>query len=216
MGFGSLHEMVVDDIPSKIGLFVVDNFDNKKMQLKLKNFNILITPDLIHEMLGVPIGGQDINDLVKNKEVAGSLSRKWYDQFNNRYPTPAKVSEAITESKVDGDLFKMNMLVLFSNFFGLAGTGGQCRTSKIVPYINEETEIENIDWCKYVYDCLKESKDGWKKDDPNSYYAGALTVLIVSVYICILYTLFVSPLFTCEKVICIVKIKIFFSIVKIV
>ena len=34
MGFGSLYDMAIQDIPGKIGLFVVDNFEPSEMKLK--------------------------------------------------------------------------------------------------------------------------------------------------------------------------------------
>lgn len=177
MGFGSLYEMDIEELSGKIGPFVVDNFEPTEMKLKCKNYDILITAEFIHKVLGVPTGGVDIKDLVKNREEEDSISKKWYSQFPNRNPTPNRVVEIIRQTKVEGIMFKMSILVLFSNILGLAGLGGQCRPNLIVPYITEETKIDNIDWCKYVLDSLKESKEGWKKEDKNSYYAGPLTAL---------------------------------------
>ena len=205
MGFGSLYGMDIDELSGKIGLFVVDNFEPTEMKLKCQNYDILITAESIHKVLGVPIGGLPINDLVKNREVEGSISKRWYSQFPTRNPTPNKVADFIIETKVEGIMFKMSILVLFSNILGLAGLGGQCRPSLIVPYITEETKIDKIDWCKYVLDCLKISKVGWKKDDKNSYYAGPLTALIVSAYISILCNLFFSQYSHVKKILCIVE-----------
>nr|GEW85528.1 hypothetical protein [Tanacetum cinerariifolium] len=77
-----------------------------------------------------------------------------------------------------GILFKLNFLVLFSNAMGLFEKGGQCMPGKsIIGYVNEETKIENLDWCKYVCMCLKMSKINWIRDSENSYYSGPLTAL---------------------------------------
>ena len=198
MGFGSLFYMAVEDLPGRIGLFVVENFVPEQMKIKLKNYDIQISPDLIHEMLGVPLGGMDIKKLVKNKKKENSLSKTWYSKFNKNTPTPSQIARFITENKVEGLIFKLSILVIFSNVMGLGGAGGQSRPQQILNYIIEETKIEEIDWCKYVFDCLKDSKKNW-----NNYYAGPIVVLIVSVnfdtllffFLSFIYYIFIHPVF---------------------
>ncbi|GJT34500.1 RNA-directed DNA polymerase, eukaryota [Tanacetum coccineum] len=177
IGFGFMIEMATEEIPVKIAHFVVDKFDADLMKLKLEHDVISITPDLVYKVLGVPLGGEDINNINKlGREDVTTLA--WYNQFNRRNPIPKKVYDKIKESEMGGILFKLNFLVLFSNAMGFSGKGGQCMPGKsIVGYINEETRIENMDWCKYVCDCLKMSKTNWIRDDDNSYYSGPLTVL---------------------------------------
>ena len=184
MGFGSLYYMALEEIPVKIGHFVVDSFIAGEMKLKLQDYDIVITPELIHKVLDVPLGGIDFNELPKIK--GSDLSQNWYSQFDGiRYPTPNKIADVIVKTEVEGILFNLNILVLFSNFFGLGGKGGQCRPQQILNYIREDTQIEIIDWCKYVFDCLKVSKENWVRDGPgnqSSHYSGPLTALIVSVH----------------------------------
>nr|GEW02761.1 hypothetical protein [Tanacetum cinerariifolium] len=121
IGFGSMNGMASEEIPGKIAHFVVDNFDDDSMKLKLSNGVISITLELVYKVLGVPLGCEDINRM-------------------NR----------LEKSQMGGILFKLNFLVLFSNAMGLFENGGQCRPGKsIIGYINEETKIENLDWCKY-------------------------------------------------------------------
>lgn len=181
MGFGSLHKMAAEDLPGRIGLFVVDNYVPEKDVIKCKNYDIQIFPDLIHEMLSVPIGGLDIDNLVKIKKTKDSLSEGWYKNFTKRTPTASEVAKYVRESKVEGSMFKLSILVLFSNVMGLAGGGGLCRPQQILDYITEESQIEKIDWCKYVFKCMKESKKNWEKDNVKSHYTGPLLALIVSV-----------------------------------
>lgn len=182
IGFGSLNNIAIEEVPVKIGHYVVDRFIPSEMKIKLRDYDIDITPELIHKVLDVPLGGIDLNDLEK---IRGSdLSQRWYSQFDSiRYPTPHKVAEVIEKTEIDGILFNLNILVLFSNFFGLGGKGGQCKPQEILNYIREDTEIQKIDWCKYVFDCLKVSKEKWVRDvseNKSSHYSGPLTALIVS------------------------------------
>ncbi|GJV93252.1 hypothetical protein Tco_1541065 [Tanacetum coccineum] len=50
----------VDGIPSKIGFYVVDNFNQDKMEIKLKERSIVITQQSIDKMLGLRNEGVDI------------------------------------------------------------------------------------------------------------------------------------------------------------
>nr|GEW99229.1 major facilitator superfamily domain, general substrate transporter [Tanacetum cinerariifolium] len=52
-GFGNFVEFKVDGIPSKLGLYVVDKFDAKKMEIKSAEGSLKITKNLISEMLGI-------------------------------------------------------------------------------------------------------------------------------------------------------------------
>nr|GEX14481.1 hypothetical protein [Tanacetum cinerariifolium] len=60
IGFGNFVEFKVDGIPSKLGLYVVDKFDAKKMEIKLAEGSLKITKNLISEMLGIRNEGIDI------------------------------------------------------------------------------------------------------------------------------------------------------------
>ncbi|GJU50201.1 ulp1 protease family, C-terminal catalytic domain-containing protein [Tanacetum coccineum] len=169
--------MATEEIPVKLAHFVVDKFDSDLMTLKLTNGVIPITPELVYQVLGVPLGGEDINRMDRlGREDVTTL--EWHSQFSRRNPTPKKVYDKIQESQMGGILFKLNFLVLFSNAMGLSGKGGQCMPGKsIIGYINQETRIDNLDWCKYVCKCLKMSKINWIRDCENSYYSGPLTAL---------------------------------------
>nr|GFB70922.1 hypothetical protein [Tanacetum cinerariifolium] len=136
-----------------------------------------ITPELVYKVLGVPLGGEDINRM--NRLGIGDVTTlEWHGQFSNKNPTPKKVFDKIQESQMGGILFKLNFHVLFSNAMGLSGKGGQCRPGKsIIGFINEETKIESLDWCKYICMCLKMSKINWIRDGENSYFSGPLTAL---------------------------------------
>ncbi|GKB16697.1 hypothetical protein Tco_0850620 [Tanacetum coccineum] len=95
---------------------------------------------------------------------------------------PVKIAHFVVD-KFDADLMKLK---LEHDVISITPDLVSCRVQKLTPpnarqdnsgYINEETRIENMDWCKYVCDCLKMSKTNWIRDDDNSYYSGPLTVL---------------------------------------
>nr|GEZ94682.1 hypothetical protein [Tanacetum cinerariifolium] len=63
--FGSMIGMASEEILGKIAHFVIDNFDDDSMKFKLSNGVISITPELVYKVLGVPLGGDNINKMNK-------------------------------------------------------------------------------------------------------------------------------------------------------
>ncbi|KAI3496423.1 hypothetical protein L1887_38784 [Cichorium endivia] len=56
-------------------------------------------------------------------------------------------------------------------------------TPELVKVLRQLVLIDNyaeVDWCKYIVDCLKMRKDLWKRDDKTSYYTGPITVLMLA------------------------------------
>nr|GEZ85047.1 major facilitator superfamily domain, general substrate transporter [Tanacetum cinerariifolium] len=60
IGFADVLEFKCDGIPSKMGFYVVDNFSQHNMEIKLNKRSIEITQELIGEMLGIRNKGVDI------------------------------------------------------------------------------------------------------------------------------------------------------------
>nr|GEX28873.1 hypothetical protein [Tanacetum cinerariifolium] len=73
IGFSSMIGMASEEIPGKIAHFVVDNFDDDSMKLKLSNGVISIIPELVYKVLGVPLGGEDINRMNRLRSQANQL-----------------------------------------------------------------------------------------------------------------------------------------------
>nr|KAJ0188508.1 hypothetical protein LSAT_V11C900499290 [Lactuca sativa] len=63
IGFGPLLNIRVDGSASRIGYYVVNNFDPKHMVLNVDHGEIPINRQLIHDMLGLPLGNTNINSL---------------------------------------------------------------------------------------------------------------------------------------------------------
>nr|GEY68959.1 hypothetical protein [Tanacetum cinerariifolium] len=95
--FGSMIGIASKEIPIKVGHFVVDNFNDDSMKLKLSNGVISITPKLVYKVLGVPLGGEDINRInrLRSEDV---MTLEWHSQFSRKNPTPKKVYDKIQES----------------------------------------------------------------------------------------------------------------------
>ncbi|GKC82100.1 hypothetical protein Tco_1137817 [Tanacetum coccineum] len=62
IGFSSLHNVSIDQLPSKLGWFVVSKFENYMLSLDTGD-KIEVTRHKIHDILGVPVGGYSLFDL---------------------------------------------------------------------------------------------------------------------------------------------------------
>ena len=177
MGFEGLLDMKLDGIPSKIGFYVVDNFNPETMEIKLKNSRILITKQLIGELLGIRNEGRDImDDEIVND---GGVIASWSEQFQEgKDKTTGILKGLIRKSKVADLNFKLNFIVLFTSLMGgVKGKG--ILYSSVLNHIHTETDLSIINWCDYVLRCLKTCKEGWNREMSNSYFLGPLSLLTV-------------------------------------
>nr|GEY51702.1 hypothetical protein [Tanacetum cinerariifolium] len=178
IGFGNFIEFKVDGIPSKLGLYVVDKFDAKKMEIKLAEGALKITKNLISEMLGIRNKGIDImaEEGNRNEEMVSS----WMMQYGNKKDiTPGDIKLRIHKSNSADMNFKLNFIVLFTSVMGQIKTKGFCDL-KILDYIRPDTDMANINWCEYVLRCLQSCKEEWTKGKKNCFFRGPLTFLIMA------------------------------------
>ncbi|GJU67566.1 hypothetical protein Tco_1253825 [Tanacetum coccineum] len=176
IGFGNFVEFKVDGILSKLGLYVVDKFDAKKMELKLAEGSLKITKNLISEMLGIRNEGIDImaEEGKRNEEMVSS----WMKQYGNKKDiTPGDIKLRIRKSNSADMNFKLNFIVLFTSVMGQIKTKGICNL-KILDYISPDIDMANINWCEYVLRCLKSCKEEWTKGKKNCFFRGPLIFLI--------------------------------------
>ncbi|GJW90027.1 hypothetical protein Tco_0167580, partial [Tanacetum coccineum] len=146
LGFGKLLNFKVNSIPSKLGFYVVDNFDDKKMEIQLEQTSIEINMELIADVIGIINKGVDIMDvdIVKDEEML----KNWEEQFGTKKVTPNDMKHMIRKSRVADMNFKLNFIVLFTSL------------------------MEG-----YIWRCLKKCKEGWKRNETNSFFLGPITLL---------------------------------------
>ncbi|KAK1435711.1 hypothetical protein QVD17_01477 [Tagetes erecta] len=176
MGFGSLLEFSCAGIPSKLGHFVVDKFHAQSMKMKLENGDIQITPQLIQHIFRLPCGGTPVESLVakdENKECYVN----WRLQFVKEM-RPSDIVRRIEETEDNGIVFVLNFIILFLNSMVDCKTSGKCKID-VLELFDEDVDFKTVDWCGYIYECLKRCKDGWKRDDIGSYFTGPVTVLML-------------------------------------
>nr|GEY71272.1 hypothetical protein [Tanacetum cinerariifolium] len=147
LGFRKLLKFKVNGIPSKIGFYVVDNFDEERMEMTLENASIEITMESIADMIGINNKGVDILDIDIAKD--DEMIKNWEDQFSNKKVTPNDVKHMISNSRVADMNFKLSFIVLFTSAMGGVKTKGFCDLS-VLEHINMSTDISNINWSNYA------------------------------------------------------------------
>ncbi|KAJ9565459.1 hypothetical protein OSB04_001425 [Centaurea solstitialis] len=179
MGLESIINMTIDGVPYKLGFYVVDILNTKKMSLDMINSSIQITTQSIHDLMGLRLGGLDLED-PNDEDGDESIVDEWKSQFDKPKIRPTDVMKLILETDDASFRFKMNFLVLFVNLMAECTPSGICNVNFISKIKNEEM-IPRIDWCKFIYNKIKQSKQRWKGENRYCFYAGPLT------YITLLY-----------------------------
>ncbi|KAD3641993.1 hypothetical protein E3N88_31217 [Mikania micrantha] len=176
MGFGSLLKFNMDCIPSKMAHFVVDRLKCKRMEIICRGGCLKITPQLIHKLLGLPIGGVKIQSIVP-MEVLDESVGLWRRGYEGRLLATRQIVEKIESSEDENTFeFKMDFLVLFMTVLVECHKNGRVKEG-ILRYITSQTDFSKIDWCDYIFECLRSCKIGWARDDNSSPFNGPLTIL---------------------------------------
>ncbi|GKD17421.1 hypothetical protein Tco_1206579 [Tanacetum coccineum] len=149
----------IDKLPMKLGWFVMSRFKNYKLSFDTGD-QIEVTRSKIHDMLGIPVGGYSLFKL-DERETGDEFVKEWVDQFSPIALKKIRVNDIarkLVESQEIDFLFKVNFLTLFTNTMCKAdGLKGDICLD-VVKRVREDTVISDIDWCGYVYDCLRDSK----------------------------------------------------------
>ncbi|KAI3757971.1 hypothetical protein L6452_05517 [Arctium lappa] len=177
MGLGSFIGMTLDDIPSRLGYFVVNKLDTNNMELRLNHGTIIINEETVHQILKVPIGGIDLATVEPDSQ-SEVLASTWKKQYAKEKMRPTDVMKRILESSDDGVEFKLNFLALFVNSMAeCCGMG--CCTLNFLHRIKNTYMIPRVNWSRYISECLKRSKNRWRNDTYDNFYAGPLTFLML-------------------------------------
>ncbi|KAD3337886.1 hypothetical protein E3N88_33407 [Mikania micrantha] len=84
-----------------------------------------------------------------------------------------KIESSEDENTFD---FKMDFIVLFMAVLVECHKNGRVKEG-ILRYITSQTDFSEIDWCDYIFECLRSCKIGWARDDNSSPFNGPLTIL---------------------------------------
>ncbi|KAK9049314.1 hypothetical protein SSX86_031719 [Deinandra increscens subsp. villosa] len=175
---GHLLKLRMDEIPKKLAHFVVDRFDPKDMVIDLGETKLHINADAVVKVLGLPNSGVLLES--SKKKSTSTLVAGWKARYGTTYISPNQVSKMIKAERkhTQNEYFKLDFISLMVGTLFYAMRSG----SMMLDYmksIDDNTDLGNINWCKFMLSSLKECKKGWKRDGMNSWFVGPLTCLVL-------------------------------------
>ena len=181
--FGFL--LLVDYDPCKpttrLSYYVVDEFRGGTCSIHTMKGVIKITKQTVHDMFGLPCDGvalEDLEECPKDDKIVQDWKKQYLEGDEYKYNNENYL-DRIRESEVADELFKLNFLTLFINTFCETELMG-LRKINFLEKLARCNDIHNIDWCKYMIDCLVRTKYKWKRVDKYCNYIGPQTLLLVS------------------------------------
>nr|GEW38229.1 peptidase C48, SUMO/sentrin/Ubl1 [Tanacetum cinerariifolium] len=82
MGFGDLIEFLIFEIPNKLAFYIVDILNTTNMTLECLIGDIVITPKIVKQVLGLPVGRR-ILERKGQREYNDPFLLQWKDRFRN-------------------------------------------------------------------------------------------------------------------------------------
>ncbi|CAH1425973.1 unnamed protein product [Lactuca virosa] len=178
IGQGHLLNMKVDGCSSIIRHYTVRNFDADRMVIRLHHGDIPINREVIYELLGLPLGNVAIKSMTY-RQVTDDTITVWKKQFNDEDNIrPRAVQQAIMQTTHADLLFKVNIFVLMCNTLGQSMTMGTCGLS-MLSNATKDLDLSDIDWCGYVFDCLKDIRSAWNPYNKKGFYVGPIIFLLI-------------------------------------
>ncbi|CAI9296588.1 unnamed protein product [Lactuca saligna] len=176
MGFGAFLDIKLDSVSSRLDYYLVEKFRAKTSTIKTNKGEILITKKTVEEMFGLPSEGLDYNQLVECDKTE-TIIEAWKSQYPRGRFNNGNYVKRIRQSDVADDMFKLNFLTLFRNTFAETEMSGASHINCLEKLARYE-DIQNIDRCKYIVECLEKAKYKWRPNDANCYYTGPITLLL--------------------------------------
>ncbi|KAL4573357.1 hypothetical protein LXL04_020160 [Taraxacum kok-saghyz] len=180
MGFGTLLQSKLMDVPMKMCYYVLEKLDVEGMKVVVETGVLDVSAQSVNDMLGLPFGGMSFEEMdVVDEDDEESCMFEWKNQFENIKDLRLKQLKNVICLTREADFnFRINFLVLFINTFCESTSMGKCNLNALY-HIKKETDISSIDWCQYVVDYLKRTKKAYKPDKESSFFYGPAAYLAV-------------------------------------
>ncbi|PWA37596.1 hypothetical protein CTI12_AA587400 [Artemisia annua] len=183
MGFRDLIDFPINEVPTMLAFFVVGCLDIETMNLRLPTGNLQISPQTVKEVLGLPKGSRRLERNEGQREKNDIFEEEWKDQYKDETKlTISAISKQITKTTNTDFIFRLNFLMLVANTFGTCDKSSVAKTT-VLEDVLEEDDVTEIDWCRYVYECARSSKNDWatrKRDRTEIVYYGPVTFLMLA------------------------------------
>ncbi|VFQ84475.1 unnamed protein product [Cuscuta campestris] len=178
IGFGSVLKLDIWELPSRLGLWVVSNYDARSSCLKLPdNTKMHITAEDVNTVLGWPIGGERIQNNKRNKDKL--LVNEWRLKFDTTgiKITPHDVVEKMLQCTDGGEWFVRHFVTLIMSVLVDSTSHGNVN-ALVMDHLRDVGRVPKLNWCQYVLDKLIENKLRWEKKT-KQLFGGPVLFLMV-------------------------------------
>ncbi|KAJ9551857.1 hypothetical protein OSB04_015902 [Centaurea solstitialis] len=174
IGLGSILDLDVDTIPSRLAFGIVNAFDSEGMVIRTFNGDIEVNNESVNRILGLKNEGLDIKAFATGESWDNRIE-SWKAQFDDRSCIRAfEIQKKITQSESDDWIFRLNFIILFINSMAESSKMGIVN-STILSHLPNELDFKMINWCKYICDCARDAKNAWSSKVAISFYTRPIT-----------------------------------------
>ncbi|KAD6794376.1 hypothetical protein E3N88_05272 [Mikania micrantha] len=174
IGFSSIKDFKIKAIPSCLAYWLLYNYDPASNMMNLGSERIKITPGLVCQTLGIPMGKIQLEEK-KTPSLSDPVVAEFRQQFQgiNGIPTVKTITDLVKSSGDSGRMFKINFLVVFNTIMAQMSQGSTANMSFLTSF-NQGADFKSFDWCSYIITCLNRTKDKW---NGKQHYNGPATFL---------------------------------------
>ncbi|CAI9265282.1 unnamed protein product [Lactuca saligna] len=112
MGFGSILQVSITSYPGQLSYYLLDVYDADSRRLVLQNFVIEITEQTVHDMMGLLIGKEDINELPLC-DKGNQILEEWRGQYTCDKFNGEEYLRRIQATSKDSLIFRLNFFDSF-------------------------------------------------------------------------------------------------------
>ncbi|PWA49120.1 hypothetical protein CTI12_AA484170 [Artemisia annua] len=173
LSFTSLMDFGLNVMPSRLGCWLLERFDAKSGILAVFGETIKIDAERVHHTFGFPMGKLevDVRDVLKERSNENYI--EWRKQFGVAAKKPRlyvnKDLLPLIRKQIEkndcGKLFMMNFICLFSTILFHVVSMGTLNIA-VLPSLVDLTKVRQMNWCKYMVDCMKHERSEWKPEKP--------------------------------------------------
>ncbi|KAK9049597.1 hypothetical protein SSX86_031434, partial [Deinandra increscens subsp. villosa] len=180
IGFGSVLSFNIEHVPTGLGQWLVNNYDENNNTLNIGSCKFNVTPLEVSQILGIPMG----EELVSEKERPRGTTVEVLAEFKGQFPDHiakriylANVLGIMTSQQDSGWMFVLNFLVVFNTVFGLTLRNSTVN-KRFLSCITADVDVKKFNWCEYVIRNLKREMREWDRTDA---FCGPLVILAMLV-----------------------------------
>ncbi|CAN6318304.1 unnamed protein product [Urochloa humidicola] len=133
-------------VPTKFARWVLDHVHTSKSEIVFGNKSIHISPQIVNDILGIPIGGKTISKADPESWKLGFLSAMKLTAL----PSARACGEKLLEDNISDDEIVRNFLVVALVTFLCPNSRSVPSTEYLEPLVNVK-EAKDWDWSKFVH-----------------------------------------------------------------